>query len=95
MGNKVIIIPIDFSPSRTVHMPEVPRKEEVCLPVSKNAPVIIDIQNGLVKKGGTLLVSANSISAMGGLDQALILGQSSSLYSGDVARTVDGIVFRN
>jgi nicotinamidase-related amidase len=45
-------------PSGTVEIPEIPVADEVRLPASETALVIVDMQNDFVKEGGTLVVEA-------------------------------------
>jgi nicotinamidase-related amidase len=45
-------------PSGTVQVPEIPWQEEVQLPSTETALIIVDMQNDFVKPGGTLVVPA-------------------------------------
>jgi nicotinamidase-related amidase len=45
-------------PSGTVEIPEIPVADEVRLPASETALVIVDMQNDFIKEGGTLVVEA-------------------------------------
>lgn len=49
---------IQFVPSGTVEVPEIPWKETVWLPPTKTALIIVDMQNDFVKEGGALVVPA-------------------------------------
>jgi nicotinamidase-related amidase len=51
---------INFAPSGTVEIPEIPWKEEVRLPAGKTALIIVDMQNDFVNKDGALVVPAAS-----------------------------------
>jgi nicotinamidase-related amidase len=51
---------INFAPSGTVEIPEIPWKEEVRLPAGKTAVIIVDMQNDFVNEDGALLVPAAS-----------------------------------
>ena len=45
-------------PTGMVEIPEIPLADEMRLPASETALVIVDMQNDFVKEGGTLVVEA-------------------------------------
>lgn len=49
-----------FIPSGTVQVPEIPFKEQIRLPASETALIIVDMQNDFVKEEGSLTVPAAS-----------------------------------
>ncbi len=49
---------IDFTPSGSVEIPEIPYQERVELPADRTAVLVVDMQNDFVKPEGTLEVPA-------------------------------------
>ncbi len=47
-----------FVPGKKVEVPEIPYKEEIVLPASRTALIIVDMQNDFIKPGGNLVVPA-------------------------------------
>ncbi len=45
-----------FIPEAHVEVPEIPFKDQVVLPASRSAVIVVDMQNDFVKEGGKLLV---------------------------------------
>lgn len=45
-----------FIPDATVEVPEIPFKDQVVVPATRSAVVVVDMQNDFVKEGGKLLV---------------------------------------
>jgi nicotinamidase-related amidase len=72
---------IEFTPSGTVEIPEIPYKDEVRLPASKTALLITDMQNGFVKPEGSLTVPV-AAETVPGIRRLLEAARAADLHIG-------------